>query len=468
MGEHIKIKRGQLNREWIDMGVFLVILLFLQLFLQTGLGDDSWFAEDSRPLGKYLRDRYQGWTSRLLVEAILKLLAAAPDWIWRMMNVLIVLLLVWIVADLFGIEKDNTRRQAKVFFFVLMWCVPMACISESGWIVTTLNYLWPLTLGLVAARPIKHWTCGERCSVWEYVVCPFCMLFGANVEQGGALLLGVYLLAGVYMLRYKKRLLPFYFVMLFLAAASIVFIMTAPGNASRVVKETETWFPEFAGLNITQKLLMGFIDTANYYLAAGGSKRENYLFALLAGIQLVGIWQKRKERWFMMKAVVAVLPLLFFWGIGKAGLYWLLNRGFRYGGHIVGLLGLNRCLPTGAGIFRFFGWMSYSMEMVLLQAGVYLALLICVAMTIFFLHGRSRETLFEFVILGAGLLSRLIMGFSPTLYASASRSTLYCSVAILIVCLRNLQIYWNKHAEKKESIVLAAYIAWTVCSNLRW
>lgn len=465
MGEHIEIKRGQRNREWTVMGIFLVILLFLQLFLQTGLADDLWFAEEHRPLGQYLLDRYQGWTSRLLIEAMIKLLTKFPDWLWRMMNVLIVLLLVWIVADLFGIEKDNTKLQAKVFFFVLMWNVPMTCIGEVGWIVTTLNYLWPLTLGLVAARPLKHLVCGERCSVWEYVVCPLCMLFGANAEQGIALILGAYLLVGVYMLRYRKRLSPFYFVMLFMAVASVVFIMTTPGNASRVVKETERWFPEFAGLNTAQKLLMGFIDTVNYYFAGGGS---NYLVALLTGILLAGIWQKRKQRWFMMKAFVAVLPFLFFWGIGKAGVYWLLNRGFHRGGHIVGLLGLNRCLPTGAGFYGYFGWMPYSIEMVLLQAGVYLVLLICVALTIYFLYGRSRETLFEFVILGAGLLSRLIMGFSPTFYASGTRTTLYCSVAILVVCLRNLQIYWDKHTEKKGSIVLTVYIAWTVYSTLRW
>lgn len=76
-----------------------------------------------------------------------------------------------------------------------------------------------------------------------------------------------------------------------------------------------------------------------------------------------------------------------------------------------------------------------------MQAGVYLALLVCVALTIFFLHGSSTETLLELTVLGIGLMSRFGMGFSPTVYASGARTALYGSMAVLIVCLRNLQIY---------------------------
>lgn len=466
MREHTEGKQI-LKRERLVTGIFLLILLFLQLFLHTGWGDDLWFAEESSPLGEYLSARYKGWTSRLLIETGLKLLAAAPDWVWRSVNIMIVLLLVWIVADLFGIEKDNTKLQAKIFFFALMWVVPMMCVREVGWMATTLNYLWPLTLGLVAARPIKHWVREEKCPAWEYAVCPLCLLCGANAEQGAALLFGGYLLFGAYMLYNKKRIPGFYFVLLFLVVASILFILTTPGNANRVAQETDRWFPEFADMGIWQKLLMGFIDTASYYVAAGGSGRINYLFGLLTGILLAGMWHKRKERRFAVKVMISFLPLLFFWIAGKAGTFLLVNRGSRHSGwYIIGLFGLNRCLPTGAGAFEFLGWIPYSMDMVLLQAGVYLVLLICVMLTIYFLHGRSFETLFELVILGAGLLSRLIIGFSPSLYASGERTALYCNAAILVVCLRNLQFYWKGSAGKWERVVLAAYIFGMIGANL--
>ena len=62
----------------------------------------------------------------------------------------------------------------------------------------------------------------------------------------------------------------------------------------------------------------------------------------------------------------------------------------------------------------------------------------------FFLHGKSKETLLELAVLGIGLMSRFGMGFSPSVYASGSRTALYSSVAVLVVCLRNLQIYCGK------------------------
>lgn len=177
------------KEEWCIMGVFFMILLFLQPFIETGWGDDTWFAANSIPMPEFLRIRYMGWTSRILIEAGILLLSAS-EWIWRILNILIILVLIWIVSDLFGIEENNSMMQARTFFFVLIWAVPILCIKETGWIATTMNYLWPMTMGLVAARPIKHWIKGERCSAWEYAVCPLCMLYGSNVEQGAALLWG--------------------------------------------------------------------------------------------------------------------------------------------------------------------------------------------------------------------------------------------------------------------------------------
>lgn len=454
------------KREYLMMGVFFLILLFLHLFPQMDLGDDPWYAEKNGPLWEHLVNMYWKWTSRLLIEAITKILAAAPHWIWRMLNTLMTLLLVWSVADLFGIEKDKTKQQAQLFFFVLMWSVPLTGLKDAGWITTTINYLWTLPLGLMAAHPMKRWARGEKCPAWEYAVSPLCMILSANVEQTAAVLLGAYLLFGACMLIGKKRLPAFYFLMFFLSAASIVFALITPGNGDRALQEIERLFPEFVGLTMPQKLLMGFIDTACYYFAAGGKGRNNYVFALLAGILLAGMWQKRKEQGFWFKAIVALVPFLFCWGIGRLGAYLQLAGGAESGKNIVGLLGLNRCLPIGAGIFEFYGWIPYPMSMVLLQAGVYLAILISVALTIYFLHGRSYETLFELIVLGAGLLSRLILGFSPTLYASGERTTLCCSLAVLAVCLRNLQFFWNGQAAKWNRLLLSAYIAGVICVNL--
>ena len=462
-------KKKRVAEQCLVMGVLFGVLLFLHSFLRTGWGDDRAFAGDEIPFWDFLINRYQTWTSRVLIETGVKLLASSPEWVWKVLNSLVVLLLVWIAADLFGVECGGSKIRSQIFFFCLLGCLPVSSLNDAGWIATTLNYLWPLTFGLVAMRPVKHWIREERCPAWEYAVCPVCLIFAANTEQGAGLLLGVYLLYGGYLIWRRRAPSVFYFILLFFIAASVVFIWTAPGNALRFAVEMNRWFPGYDRLSLLQKLLMGFLDSVNYYVSAGGSGRTNYLFALLVGIFFAGIWRRKREEGFPGRTAVAFLPFAFYWGIGRFANARIEGDGFPRGGHILGLFGRNRCLPTGAGTFEYLGWISYPWKMVLLQAGVYLGLLFCVGMTIWFLHGKNFETLLEFVILGSGLLTRLIMGFSPTIYASGERTSLYCSVAILIVCLRNLQIYIGLQDRKKrgrKEIILGIYIVVLLCAGL--
>lgn len=72
----------------------------------------------------------------------------------------------------------------------------------------------------------------------------------------------------------------------------------------------------------------------------------------------------------------------------------------------------------------------------------------------------------ELMILGIGLCSRIMIGCSPTIYASGERTSLYCSIAILAVCLRNLQFYWGGNAGKREKALLGVYVAVVVCAGV--
>lgn len=461
------------DKKWIQkqglvIGVFFSILFLIHLPIETGWGDDVFFAEENMPLGAFLADRYRTWTSRVLIESGVWLLAAAPVWLWKILNILMILLLVWIAADLFGLEhgRSKTKIPAQVIFFSILGCLPVLSLCDAGWIATTLNYLWPMTLGLVAMRPVKHWIRGEKCPLWEYLACPVCMIYAANTEQGAAILLSVYLLCGAYISHRRGKLHSFYYVLLFCAAGSAFFILTTPGNAYRFRAEMKQWFPGFDELSLPEKLLMGFIDSVNYYASAGGGERINFIFALLAGILLAGILQKSRENGFRFRTVTAFVPFLFYWGIGQMGNSLLQVNAFKRGGHVIGLFGKNRCLSTGAGAFDYLGWISYSRKMVLLQAGTYLVLVLCVAFTIYFIHGKSMETMLELTILGIGLGSRIMMGCSPTIYASGERTSLYCSIAVLAVCLRNLQLYWGGNAGKREKALLGIYVAVVVCAGV--
>ena len=227
--------------EWLAFGGFALLLLLAHALIRPDFGDDVTYAGiwGKQPLFAFLQERYLKWSSRVVIEAVMLPLTAVSPWVWRILDVLMLLLLVWITADLFGTEK---KLQAQILFFAMLWTVPFFSLSSAGWITTTVNYLWTLTLGLVALRPLKHWLKGEKCPPAEYIVCPLCVLYGANMEQMGAVLLGAYLVMGLYLLAEKRKLSPFYFVQLGLVVLSLLFILWAPGNGERTISETERFF----------------------------------------------------------------------------------------------------------------------------------------------------------------------------------------------------------------------------------
>lgn len=422
------VNKAEQRRQWMLMGCFFLILLALHvLFVRTGTNDDLVYQGYWRDysLGAFLKLQYETWTSRLLIEIAVMLCTGAPVWVWHLLNILMVLGIVWNVADLFGL---GDRWDALVLFFTIMWAVPLDTLCDAGWINTSVNYLWILSAGLAALRPLKHLCCGEHCARWELAVCPACALFAADMEQMAAVLLGSYLVCGGYLLMKKRKLSPIYFVQLALILLSILFALTAPGNGLRFEVEARNEFPRFPELGVGEKLVMGWLETAQYYFAAG-YQQKCAVFPLLAGVLFLGVLTRCREGERLWRLPIAAFPLAFYWGIGQLGNRLLAQGLVPRGGHVIGLLGGNCKLP-GPG--------AYSWGQVSFQIVIYLLILACVAASVFFLHGKSTETLLELTILGAGFCSRILMGFSPTVYASGDRTALYCSAAILIVTMRNI------------------------------
>lgn len=432
-GRNLKMKQTDRRKWGILAGMFL-ILLAAHALIRADFGDDLAYKNilANQTLLDFLRERYATWSSRVLIEAVMLFFVSGNVWYWKIADSLMILLFLWIVSELFGGKSGPDKMRAQILMFCMIWIVPFFSLSSAGWITTTINYLWPLTLGLMAMLPVRHWILEEKIPAWEYVLCPVCVLYGANMEQMGAILLGSYGVFGGYLLWKRKKLPPFYFVQLLLVTGSLVFILTAPGNACRTEAEIQRFFPEFAGLTVGQKLWMGFLDTTQYYLAAGDGQKSYVfgLFSVVLWLAALLTFSGRRGKRGIPGVLMALVPVVFYWGIGQAGNF-LLNSGLlTRGRNGIGVLAQNRQIP---------GMSYYSGGLVAFQTLCYLIVLAAVAGTIFYVWGRSEEAMLELLILAAGFLSRLVVGFSPTIYASGDRTALFCTVAVLIVILRNMQ-----------------------------
>ncbi len=402
--------------------IIVISIFILQFFCREQFGDDIVFSSflDEMSLGAFINKRYTTWSSRIVIEFFLVFIASWSPLIWQILNGMIIVLFIEAVSSAFGVgEKYNS----KILLSCIMVTIPVASLNSAGWITTTMNYLWVLALGMIVIASLKKIIQG-RLTLFGFSVSIIALIYAANMEQMAAILLGTYLVVGIYMAVSKKPINWMYFVHLTLIVLSICFILFSPGNARRTVLEAEKYFPLFGELTVFQKVCMGFLVTTRYYIA---DEAGRWLFILLCITLLAGVIIRNKKHW--LKWIIAGFPLLSIMLLEllkvllRAGLW---NRGLR----VLEVIWNNNSI----GAFSIF-----KEEYIWIQMLYYLIVIICVLLNIYWIHGHSVETLLELTIIMAGLMSRFIIGFSPTIYVSGDRTALFASAAFLIITMRNIQ-----------------------------
>lgn len=403
--------------------LFSIIAIFiLQFFFIGQFGDDVVFsaALDEMSLAEFLNKRYFTWSSRVIIETFLVFIASWSPWIWKILNGIVIIILIDAVSKTFGL---NEKYQNRILFFCLLLTIPVSSLNSAGWITTTMNYLWPLSFGMVVIASLRQIIIGNL-KISGFLVSLPAIIYAANMEQMAALLLGAYFVSGVYMLATKKQIHWMYFVQLIFIIFSLCFILLCPGNAQRTIIETEKYFPVFEELTVIQKLGMGFLVNARHYIAEAGRP----LFLVLNTTLLIGVIIKNKKnplRWVI--ACFPILSILLLEALKALSLAGLWNKGLR----LLEVIWNNNSIAA-ASIFK--------KEFILIQMLYYLVVLLCVIVSIYWIHGRSFETLLQLTIIAAGFMSRFMIGFSPTIYASGDRTALFTSVALLIIVMRNIQV----------------------------
>ncbi len=408
---------------WI---IIIVFIMGIQFQWELGWGDDLFFgtALQEKTLLQFLNERYIEWSSRLVIEALLVFIASINPIVWRILNGIMMVLIATMMATIFG--SKNKQSEARILCAFSLLLIPLDSMNSAGWMATTMNYVWVLALGLVALLPLKKWCNQKQCAWWEILISCFAILYAANMEQMSAILFGAYLVCGVYFILQKRKPSWQYWMQFVLIMASMCFILACPGNQVRTALVTELYLPEFASFHFIEKLYIGFLSTSQYYMAENSG---NKTFILLAIVLLIAAIRSKKVKWY--GHIIAMVPVLYAVGVTyilkflvQAGLW---NKGLR----------LLEVLWNNFSISQLSGFDS---KLILIQAVCYLVVWICMFGTIYLIYGHSSETYLQWIVLIAGLLSRVIIGFTPNMYVSGDRTAIFATVSILILVLRNIQI----------------------------
>ena len=129
------------------------------------------------------------------------------------------------------------KNENMTLLIAMIIIYPMMQMNSAGWAATTINYMWPMALGLFSLIPIRKVWDGEKIKFWQYPLYVIALLFSANQEQACAILFGTYLLFAILMVIKNKKIHPFIVIQNILVIASLIFILTCPGNSVRTQTE---------------------------------------------------------------------------------------------------------------------------------------------------------------------------------------------------------------------------------------
>ena len=406
----------------------LFILEFvLTFFITPNKFDDKVFLESvtGTSVWSYVGPRYYNWSSRLIIEFVLCSILKISKYLWILLEAFMVALAGYSISKL-CIKEDENKKDNIVMLVAMILIYPIMQMNSAGWAATTINYMWPMALGLFSLIPIRKVWDGEKIKFWQYPLYVMALIFAANQEQACAILFGTYLLFAILMVMKNKKIHPFIVIQNVLVIASLVFILTCPGNAVRTQTEIANQFNDFEMLTILDKIGLGLTSTMGVIIDKG-----NIVFAVMSILIAVNIFLNYKERLYRIVSLVPVFSILSLCYFSR-----ITTEIFPFFGTLKGLITEEQVMLTAVNCNN----MLYVIPIILAAANF-----ICITMSLLLMF-KSLNKNVALLAFFVGLASRLIMGFSPTVFLSGERTMLFFEFAMIIVSI----LVWQEIIKKTD------------------
>ena len=252
------------------------------------------------------------------------------------------------------------------------------------------------------------------------------IIFAGNQEQSCAILFGTYILFSIIMILKNKKVHPFMIIQFFLITVSLIFILTCPGNSVRNQSEIENQFKDFEMLTVLDKIALGFTSTMGIIIDKG-----NIIYALMTSLIAVTVFLNYKERLYRIVSLVPVFSIF-----GLTYFSNILFPMFPFLEALKNLVTAEKVMLTAANCNNLANTIPF-----IFAATNY----ICIALSLILIFKKLNNNVAVLVFF-VGLSSRLIMGFSPTVFVSGERTMLFFEFAMIIVSI----LLWQEIIKKND------------------
>ena len=375
---------------------FVVLWMFLticHMFFKMGTGDDANYATviPGQGLVNYLIWAYQNWSARTLIDIVMCVNNWLPHLFWRIANPLVITACAYAFYRLAGDTKSAPAAWIACGFMLLY---PWQVMDSAGWVTTTAVYLWPTAAALLSLLPVAGLLRGEKPPKRHCILSLAGILYASNMEQILIILLVLLLAAISYSLLCRRRAHWLLWGQAGACLANLVWILASPGPKARFVGEAVSWYPNFGMKSFFSKLELGVSHTLSAVVFS-----RDFIFFFFSVLLAWLVFLRHKSVLYRVMALVPVLVCSIFGMYQKYTLLLLPQFVFfteAVGGE--GTIALSNANSPAAYLPMLLLYATFALCLV----NIYLAL------------GHTPAAAGAVCVVCAGALSRVALGFSPT------------------------------------------------------
>lgn len=455
-----KSKLTQFIKDNYPIVGFFLLMLALHIIMGF-LGDDVDYAKilSNHPLIDFIAFRYNEWSSRIIIDSFLIILSREFI-IWKILDTILYTLGAYLLIKF--INKDNDKNLT-LFGVLLFLMYPFFDMAGAGWVSTTLNYSWCFIFAMISFIPLVNELDGKKTNIIVYILATLSLIYAVNQEQSCVLILGINALYLIYCVIKKQDISKFNLLIVIISSISLIMILTCPGNAERTIVETARYYAEYVNFGIIEKLYLGTIPTIGILL------KDKVLFTVFYILLNACAILKTKNRYLRYVLYFNILLILFLvlfkTMIDISSIPEYLNIGLMHSPAVTSIFSTLNSITNGVPIisntlklFAYKGIPNAFTPSAILAILISIYLILSSCLMIFKTFGK--EHLLPLVLFIAGFMSRLAVGFSPTIFESGSRTAFFFYITIIAVTLMLIKNLYdenslNKTWEKRIKIIFA-------------
>ncbi len=417
---------------------FVITVLFTKIHI---INDDKTLgAYKINNLWEFIYDKgivesYYGWSSRVIINMLMYTMLAAGRYIWAITMGMTFFIMLYSISV--WVNADKWEQKLAVVAIILLY--PYKMLTTAGWICTSVTYVIPITLALYGSLAIHDVYTKKNRSIAVNIVYVLFTIIAANAEQVMAVLFLLYTLILGYFI-FKEHIsiskLKTVMVQYGVIILTIVYTVLCPGNKVRKSTEIIAYFPDFDQLTLVNKFDIGFFNTIDYMMT------EKLIFMIILAFGSAAlIWSITENKG---KRIISLCPVIL-------TLYYIepINEF------------VNILFPPLSFIpndIPYYGILSQGvsengMAISAIQIAAYVFFLVDICLIFWWLTKSCYEKIITFSLILGGLGSRIVIGFVPSVYVSATRT-----YAVMVVCLMTAFLFvlmnnYNLLSKKVKNIV---------------